>query len=293
MSRAFAPLDLARLVSIALIWGVNNIFAKMTLEVLPPLLTVALRFVIVLAALAVFLRPMPQIGWRSIAAMLLLVGPIHFGVQYTGIAMAEHLAPMVVVMQLWIPCSVLFAGLMLGERIGPVRMGGIGLAFLGILAMFFDPIVFAQGFALALIALAAASYALGTVLVRRIGAAMDPWSMQGWIALSITPVMLAGSWAFESGQLQAMAHTPWWIWVFIVFGSIVSSIVANAFMFHLVQNYEVSRITPFLLITPVISFVLAAWILGDEITWRIALGGAVTLAGVALVALSERQLKAS
>lgn len=284
---------MARLVSIALIWGVNNIFAKLTLEWLPPLLTVALRFVIVLAALALFLRPMPKIGWKSIAAMLLLVGPIHFGIQYTGLALAHDLAPMVVAMQLWIPCSVLFAGLILGERIGGFRLAGIGMAFLGIIAMFFDPIVFAQGFALALVALAAASYALGTVLVRRIGAAMDPWAMQGWIALAITPAMLAGSFTLERGQLEAMAAAPWHIWAFIVFGSVASSLVANAFMFELVRKYEVSRITPYLLLTPLLSFILAAIVLKDAITWRIALGGAVTLAGVTLVAMSERRLKAS
>jgi O-acetylserine/cysteine efflux transporter len=82
------------------------------------------------------------------------------------------------------------------------------------------------------------------------------------------------------------------VWFFIAFGAIVSSIVANAFMFRLVQRYEVSRTTPYLLMTPVLTFVLAAIVLGDQITPQILIGASATLAGVALVALAERRFKA-
>jgi O-acetylserine/cysteine efflux transporter len=63
-------------------------------------------------------------------------------------------------------------------------------------------------------------------------------------------------------------------------------------MFRLVQKYEVSRTTPYLLLSPVISFLLAALILGDRITPQIMLGAAATMGGVALVALAERRFKA-
>lgn len=63
-------------------------------------------------------------------------------------------------------------------------------------------------------------------------------------------------------------------------------------MFRLVQKYEVSRTTPYLLLTPVISFTLAALILGDRITPQILLGAALTIAGVILVAVAERRFKA-
>ena len=59
-TRAFAPLDLMQLIAIALIWGVNNIFAKLTVDALPALMTVALRFLLVLVALFVWLRPPPS-----------------------------------------------------------------------------------------------------------------------------------------------------------------------------------------------------------------------------------------
>ncbi|HYD88494.1 MAG TPA: DMT family transporter [Vitreimonas sp.] len=290
--RAFAPLDLLQLISIALIWGANNIFAKIAVEAFPPMMTVALRFVIVLAALFMWIRPPPRQTWRMFGLMLLFVGPLHFGIQYAGLKLATDITPMVVAMQLWAPASVVFAALLLGERVGTLRWGGVAIAFLGAASMNFDPAVFAQGWALFLVALAPLCYGFGTVLVRRMGGGVDPWAMQAWLALATAPTMSLASLAFESGQIEAAVNAPWYAWACIAFGAIVSSIVANAFMFRLVQKYEVSRTTPFLLMTPVFSFALAVLILGSRITPQILLGAAMTIGGVALVALAERRFKA-
>ncbi|MGH6949626.1 MAG: DMT family transporter [Vitreimonas sp.] len=291
-SRNFAPLDLIQLIAIALIWGVNNIFAKLTVDALPALMTVALRFAIVLAALCIWLRPPPRDRLWLFFTMLACVGPLHFGIQYVGLKLAEDLSPMVVVMQLWAPASVVCAALLLKESVSPLRWAGVALAFIGAASMNFDPAVFAQGWALALVATASVCYGLGTVLVRRLGGGLDPWATQAWIALATAPVMIMGSLAFERDHLEFARSAHWSVWAFIAFGAVVSSIVANAFMFRLVQRYEVSRTTPYLLMTPVITFALAATLLGDRLTPQILGGAAATIAGVALVALAERRFKA-
>jgi O-acetylserine/cysteine efflux transporter len=291
-SRAFAPLDLLQIVAVAVIWGVNNVAAKIALMSFPPLMMVAMRFALVLVVLSPWLRPPPRANWPLLLAMLICVGPLHFGIQYFGLHLARELAPMVVAMQLWAPASVAFAALLLGERVGPLRWTGVGVAFAGAASMNFDPAVFAQIVPLTIVAGAACLYGLGTVLVRRIGAVANPWVMQAWIAMLSTPTMFGASLALEHGQFQAARAAPWTAWALVAFGAIVSSVLANAFMFRLVQRYEVSRTTPYLLLSPIISFALAALVLGDHITLRIVGGAGATLAGVALVALAERRFKA-
>lgn len=290
-SRAFAPLDFLQLISIALIWGVNNILAKIAVDALPAMMMASLRFAIVIVALFVFLRPPPQ-NWRLFFLMLIVVGPLHFGIQSVGLKMATDLPPMVVAMQLWAPSSVVFAALLLKERVGVLRWIGVGIAFLGAASLNFDPAVFAQGWALLMVAGASALYGLGTVLVRMLGSGLNPWTTQAWIALVSAPTLATGTLLFESGHVEAAQTAHWSVWAFIAFGAIVSSIVANAFMFSLVQKYEVSRTTPYLLMTPVISFALATIVLGDRITPQILIGAASTLVGVGLVALAERRFKA-
>ncbi|WP_395647417.1 DMT family transporter [Terricaulis sp.] len=289
--RALAPLDLLQLLSIALIWGVNNIFAKIAIDALPAMMTAALRFVIVLACLAAWLRPPPKENRWLFFAMLACVGPLHFGIQYAGLKLAHDLAPMVVVMQLWAPASVVFAAVLLKEIVSPLRWAGVAVAFLGAASLNFDPVVFAQGWALLFVATASCCYGLGTVLVRRLGGGLDPWATQAWIALASAPTLSLASLAFEHDHLEQAQHAHWSIWFFVVFGAVVSSIVANAFIFRLVQKYEVSRTTPYLLMTPVITFTLAAFVLGDTITPNIIAGAATTMLGVGLVALAERRFK--
>jgi O-acetylserine/cysteine efflux transporter len=289
--RAFAPLDFLQLLSIALIWGVNNIFAKIAVDALTPMLTVAFRFTIVLAALFMWLKAPPRAIWPTFALMLVFVGPLHFGIQYVGLKVAHDIAPMVVAMQLWAPASVAFAAVLLKEVVSPLRWAGVALSFLGVVSMSFDPVVFQQAWALLLVVIAACCYGLGAVLVRRMGGGVDVWAMQAWLALASAPTMALGSAVLERGQWEAIQRAPLGAWAAVAFGAIVSSIVANALMFKLVQKYEVSRTTPYLLLTPVISFTLAALVLGDVITPRIVLGAAITMGGVALVAFAERRFK--
>lgn len=290
-SRALAPLDMLQLLAIAFIWGVNNILAKIAVDALPAMMTVAVRFVFVLGVLIWFIRMPPREMWKPFALMLVFVGPLHFGVQYAGLKLATDIAPMVVAMQLWAPASVVFAALLLKENVSPLRWAGVAVAFLGTASMNFDPAVFAQGGALLLVSLASIAYGLGTVLVRKI-AGMDLWATQAWIALSIVPTMIGASLLFETGHVQAAVDAHWIVWVALIFGGLISSIVANAFLFKLVQKYEVSRTTPYLLMTPVISFTLAAVVLHNDITPQILFGAALTIGGVLLVAIAERRFKA-
>jgi len=287
--RALAPLDLVQIIAVAAIWGLNNIAAKIVLLHLPPLMSVGLRFSVVLAVLAPWLRWPPRERWPLLAATLICVGPLHFGVQYSGLAMAHALAPMVVAMQLWAPASVVFAAILLGERVGPLRWTGVGLAFVGAASMNFDPAVLAELAPLSIVALASAIYGLGTVLVRKLGASANPWVLQAWTAMLAAPTMLAGSAAFERARFAQAFAAPWYVWALVAFGAIASSIVASALLFKLVQRYEVSRTTPYLLLSPVVSFTLAPLILGDHISARMLMGAAATLAGVFLVAVAERR----
>jgi O-acetylserine/cysteine efflux transporter len=272
---------------IAATWGVNNLFAKLIVEAFPPMYAAGLRFVLTALLLLPLLR-WPQGQWRALGLICLLIGPLHFGVQYLGLGMAHDLSPMVVAMQLWIPASVVAAMLLLGERVSGLRLAGIVLSFAGIGVLAFDPSVFTQLAALALIGFAACAYGTGAALVRR-NLSLNPIQMQGWIAVISAPFLFGVSAASETGQLEAGSAAPWWVWAMIAFGAIASSIWANAEMFRLVQKYEVSRTTPYVLLSPLIGIGLGVVVLHDPVSPQLWVGGAVALFGVALVALAEQR----
>lgn len=290
-SRALAPLDLIQLLCVACIWGLNNIAAKVAVGGFPPLLAVSLRFAFVLVVLAPWLRPLQQKDWKTFAAVLAFTGPVHFGVLYTGLWLARDAAPMIVAMQLWAPASVVFAALLLREHIGPLRWLGVAVAFAGTVSLNFDPAVFAQIGALATCAIGSSVYGLGAVFMRKMSP-MSAWTMQAWVALATTPSLALASLLFERNQVSALLHAGWPAWASTAFGGLVSSVLASTMLFRLVQRYEVSRTTPYLLMTPLISFFFAWLILHDAITPQIFIGAGITMSGVALVALAERRFRA-
>lgn len=287
---ALTPAEIAAIAAIVVIWGLNNVAAKVATEVLPPLLTGALRFGLAAACLAWFVRP-PFPDWKSLALLVLLGGPIHFSLIYLGFSMANDVSPLSVSLQLWIPLTALFAFLLLGERISVPSVLGMLIAFFGIAWMVMDPRAFMDLPAILIGVGASVAWALTTVIARRTRA-VSPMKMQGLLALAAFPVMLLGSLIFETGQVAAMQAASPLIWGTVAFGALVSTVVATGLAFWLVQRRETGRITPYLLATPVVSMVVGWALLGDVLTGQILTGAALTLLGVAIVALAERGLRA-
>ncbi|KAK0359888.1 hypothetical protein LTR94_029490, partial [Friedmanniomyces endolithicus] len=178
---ALTPLEIAAIVAVLVIWGVNNAAAKVATEVLPPLMTGALRFAIAAACLVWFVRP-PFPNWKSLLIIAVVGGPIHYGLIYLAFWLANDVSPVTVATQLWIPLTSLFAFLLLGERISRMATAGLVIAFMGVAWMTLDPHALQDWKAILVGALGASAWALTTVIARRT-TSIPPLKMQGLLAL--------------------------------------------------------------------------------------------------------------
>jgi O-acetylserine/cysteine efflux transporter len=277
--------DVGFLILIATIWGVNAVLTKVALDVVPPLFLSVLRFSITLLVLIPFIRPMGNM-WKPMLAVAALTGPLHFGLQFVGIDMATDLSPMIIAMQLWIPGTVVLAAVFLKERTPMIRILGMLISLLGVAVLVFEPSVFQQISAFTLVGLASLGYAGASIVMRKYGA-LDPVQAQAWLAIVTIPTLLFASLATETGQIASLASATPIVWCAILFAAILSGLVANVGMWRMVQRYEVSRTTPYSLLTPVISIFLSVLFLGDHVTVQVLVGGALALLGVAVVALAK------
>lgn len=289
-SDSLSGAEIAAIVAIIVIWGVNNAAAMVATEVLPPLLLSAMRFALAGLVLVPFLKPpFPQV--KSLALLVVLGGPIHFGLIYVGYWLAEDLSPFVVAQQMWSPFTALIAFLVLGERLKRVAVIGLIIAFAGIAWMTADPRAMRDWVPIVLGLMAALAWAGCTVLARRTRG-VSPFRMQALLAIGTAPVMALGSLLFETGQVEAIRASGPLIWASVLWAGLVSSILATGLLFWLVQRREAGRVTPYLLATPLVSIAIGVGWLGDVLTPQIITGGLVAMAGVALVALAERGLRA-
>jgi O-acetylserine/cysteine efflux transporter len=282
-------LEYLAILAIILTWGLNNVAAKVATAYLPPMLMGGLRFATALVFLFPFIKP-PFPEPRKLLLIVLLTGPVHFGVIYLAFSMADALSPLVVASQLWIPFTALFAWRMLGETMRPPAVAGLLVAFVGVAWMSLDPHSVGDLPAIVLIVLAGACWAVATVLVRKTPG-IKPLKMQGMTALVAAPALLLMSLIFETDQVAKAQAAPLIAWGGVVFAALVSTVGASALLFWLVQRREPGRVTPYFLLTPLVSCSIGVAFLGDKLTPQLLIGGAATMVGVALVALTEKRGK--
>lgn len=283
----FTPMEWASIALIILVWGLNNGAAKYATAYLPPLFVGGVRFLMALILLAPFIRP-PFPDWRKLGPVILLTGPLHFGVLYWAFGLSHNLSLLGIILQLWIPFSALFAWWLLGEAMSLAVIAGVAAALAGAAVMTFEPSAHGEIASAGLGVLASVFWALGTVLVRRLPAAR-PLKIQGLSSLVAAPMLLAASFAVEPHALAAAKVAPWAAWAAIAFGAIGSTLGASALLFWLIQRHETGRVTGYFLASPLVTCLLGVMAFGDHLTMRLMIGGALTMVGVGIVALAERR----
>ncbi|MFZ1828154.1 MAG: DMT family transporter [Candidatus Competibacteraceae bacterium] len=262
-------------------WSVNFLAGKAGVEHFPPLLFSALRFTVLLLLLLPWLRWQPG-KMRQVLQISAVLGVLHFSLIFIGLDASGDIASVAIAAQLYVPFSALLAVVWLGERLDRRRVAGIAAAFAGVLVIGLDPTVFAHLDALAWIVGAALAMAVATILMRRLSG-VGVFTLQAWIGAVATPSLLLMSLLLEQGQVEALRTAGWFDFALPVYSAIGASLVGHGIVYYLLTRYPVSLITPLLLLAPVLAVLLGVLFWGDQPTWKLLLGGLMTLIGVAIV----------
>ncbi len=284
-----APRDFALLMAMCLLWSVNNIVSKYVVSVLdvPPLFYAATRFAIVAICTLPFLLPAPRPLWR-IVAVALLMGGGSFALMFVGLQSATPSAS-AVVLQLGMPITTLFSVFLLGERIRWRRGLGIALTFVGVMTVIWSPHGLTVSTGLMFVAASTVVGSLGAVLMKQMEG-VKPFTYQAWVGMvSFWP--LAGlSLALEPHAAQQALHAGWPFVAAVAFSAFIVSLVAHTVYYQLMQRYEANLISALTLMTPLGTIALGVLLLHDPFGSRLAIGSAIALTGVLIIALRGNQV---
>jgi len=279
---------LTALLFICFIWAGNFVASAIAVDHLPPMLVTALRFSVVLALLFPFLQR-PRAGqWINLLAACWCMGALHFSLVFMALARSADVSSVAILMQVYIPLSTVLAVMILGERIGWRTVSGIGLAFGGVLVVGLDPVVLGQLDVVVMVLVSAFFLALGTIFMRRVQG-VGLFSFQAWNALlSLIPLAILTV-AIES-PVTTLSATSWSSPAIpaILFSAIGASIIGHGTFYWLIQRHEVSAITPFLLLVPVLAVALGVALRGDQPGARLLAGGTMVIGGVLWVTIRAR-----
>lgn len=269
---------------VAAIWGFSFVVVRVGLGSFPPLLLAALRFVV--AAMLVPLLPRPAVPWPRMVAIgaALFVG--QFGFLFTGMAngMPPGLASVTLQAQAFL--TVLFAAAALRELPAARQLLGMAVAATGLLAIgsTVGGAVTPLGFALTLAA--AASWAMGNVLLRGAGK-VDMLPMIVWLSLVPILPLLALSLVFEgpAAIAGALVQVDWLGLGTVLYLAVPATLLGFGIWGHLLKLYPAGTVAPFSLLVPIFGALSAALVLGERFG-PVRLGGmALIMAGLACVAL--------
>src|SRR6185503_3834436 len=105
--------------------------------------------------------------------------------------------------------------------------------------------------------------ALATTLARKVRG-LGALGLQAWSAVLGAPILFAASFALEHDQLASMRHASLSAWAGVAYSAIAASVFGHGAVFWLVQRYPVAQVTPYLLLSPLVSVTLGIVVWGDR-----------------------------
>ncbi|HEX2772166.1 MAG TPA: EamA family transporter [Micromonosporaceae bacterium] len=298
-SAAPALIWLALLI-VYVIWGSTYLGIRVAVETLPSLLSASARFAAAAILLGLVLRlrrgrgalavTPRQLGGAALVGVLLLTGGNGLVVLAEsgppGTAVPSGIAALLIAT---VPLLVVVLRAATGDRPRPPTVIGVLAGFAGLAVLVVPggggavPIVGA----LTVVA-AAASWSLGSFLSGRVSMPRDPFvatvyeMVAGSAALALLGAARGEVATLDLGAVSGRS------WLALTYLTVAGSLIAFTAYVWLLHHAPISLVATYAYVNPVVAVTLGALLVAEPVTPQVLVGGAVIVAGVALVVAIER-----
>ena len=276
-------------IGVMLLWGANFVVIDEGLDGVPPLLFLAMRFVLVALPL-VFFVPRPAASWQAVVAVGAFMSLGQFSLLYISLDLGMPAGLASLVLQAQVIFTIAIAAAVLKEVPSRRQVIGAAIGTTGLVV-----VVVAHGATAPLVPMlvmlgAALSWATGNVIARQAGV-QSGFSMVVWSALVVPVPAFALSLLVDGGDevTRALTHLSGTAIASTAYTAIGASLIGYGIWNSLLARYPASAVVPFVLLVPVVG-IATAWIVQDEVPTGLEIvGGLVMLAGVAAATISRRR----
>lgn len=283
------PIHIALALLVAALWGANFVAIKIGLGAFPPFLLSALRFLAVMLPM-IFFVGRPCVGWGWILSIGIVFGIVKFGLLFLGMDWGMPAGLSSLVLQAQAPFTVLFAVLLLKERLSRVQVAGMVLAALGLVLIGIERAQATSLAGLLLVIAAAAAWGYANILMKQ-ARAPNMLNLVVWVAVVVPVPMILLSLVFEGGEriLATLAGMDGRGVLAVLYIAWASTIVGFSLWVYLLRHYSASMVAPFSLMVPVFGIATAALVLGEALSGLEIAAGILTLIGLLLVVRGPKQ----
>ena len=270
--------------------GFGFVIAKPAMEYLPPFLLMGLRFTFV-ALLLVWWFPIPRGYLKKIFFASLIANTIQYSITYTGLDLIDASAAVLLV-QTEVPFGVLFAYFMLKEKPTVKALIGIAIAFVGVYILTGSPNLDGKVLGVSLTIIGSGVWALGQVLVKPLSKEINPLALVAWLGLFSGPILIGLSAIFDGNTINYFKNASFESWMIAIYlGFIMQPITYGCFYYVLKRN-PLYKVLPIVTMgIPPTGLLAAIFLLGEEPTKELFIGGAVIIVGVILIVFTKQEKK--
>ncbi len=270
--------------------GFGFVIAKPAMDYLPPFLLMGLRFTFV-ALLLVWWFPIPKDYLKKIFIASLVANTTQYSITYTGLSFIDASAAVLLV-QTEVPFGVLFAFFMLKEKPTLRSLIGISIAFVGVYILTGSPNLDGKYFGVSLVILGSAIWALGQVLVKPLSKKINPLALVAWLGLFSGPILITLSAIFDGNPINYFKSTPFEIWIIAMYLGFIMQPITYGCFYYVLKNNPLYKVLPIVTMgIPPTGLLAAIFILGEEPTRELFVGGAIIIIGVMLIIFNKPQKK--
>ena len=276
---------------VVVIWGINFIFVKLSLNEFSPLCLCALRFLLASIPAIFFIKP-PEMPFKLVVLYGLIMFALQFSFLFMGMYVGMTPGMASLIMQVQVFFSMFFATLVLGDKPTISQVVGSLVSFtgIGLVAFHFDQYVSFLGFILIL--LAAASWGMGNLITKKTHN-IRMLSLVVWGCFIASIPMLGLTLIFEGpvSMINSYHHITW-VGVLSLFYIVAASTwIGYGIWGWLIARHPIGQVVPFTLLVPVVGMLGSTIILGEEFqSWKL-MSGLLVMSGLYINLAGSRWFK--
>ena len=285
-----------RLALLAGIWGWSFLFIKVAVAGMTPSTVAGVRVGLGAAVLLGVVRarglrlPRGRVWVRHFAVVALVGSALPFTLLAWG---EQHISSALsAVLNASTPLfAALFAGLLLGERLRPVQVAGLVLGFVGVAVAVGLGVEDLTGSALGgelAAVLAGVGYGLAFTYTRRHLTTIPPVVAASGQLVAAT--LLLAPPAVVTSLRQGLHPTPTRVAAIVLLG-VLGTGAAYVLSYRLIADVGPTRASLVTYLIPIVAVTVGVVFLDESFSFRLVVGGALTIAGIALLNLGGRTPK--
>ena len=268
--------------------GFGFVIAKPAFDSFPPILLMGLRFIFA-ASILIWWFPIPRGYLLKIFVASLIANTLQYSITYSGLDLIDA-SSAVLLVQLEVPFGVIFAYFMLKEKPTIRALIGICIAFIGVYVLIGSPNLDGKIIGIGLTILGSAIWALGQVVVKPLSKEINPLALVAWMALFSGPILILLSAIIDGNTINYFTNAKTEHWIIAIYIGFIMQPITYGCFYYVIKNNPIYKVLPIVTMgIPPTGLLAAIFLLGEEPTQELLIGGVIIIIGVILIVFTKNK----